>query len=122
MDFAEYITNIREGYWFKEVNAYREAKTDETKRRLSAVTPSGKFKKQGKEGLETHSGIICIDIDAKDNEGVDVLAIREDEYLYALHKSTGGEGYAAYYRIEPDRHLDAFYAIEKRLADKFHLS
>jgi len=121
MQFVQYIQDIKDGIFYTEVMAYRKAKTEETKRRLTAVTPSGKFKKQGKDGLETHSGILCIDIDAKDNDGVDVLAIREDEFLYALHKSTGGEGYAAYYRIEPDRHLEAFYALEKRLADKFHI-
>ena len=119
--FVQYIQDIKEGIFYTEVMAYRKAKTEETKRRLTAVTPSGKFKKQGKEGLETHSGIICIDIDAKDNEGVDVLAIREDEHLYALHLSTGGQGYAAYYRIEADHHLEAFYALEKRLADKYHI-
>jgi hypothetical protein len=74
MPFVQYIQDIKDGIYYTEVMAYRKAKTEETKRRLSAVTPSGKFKKQGKEGLETHSGIICIDIDAKDNEGVDVLA------------------------------------------------
>jgi hypothetical protein len=121
MPFVQYIQDIKDGIYYTEVMAYRKAKTEETKRRLSAVTPSGKFKKQGKEGLETHSGIICIDIDAKDNEGVDVLAIRQDEHLYALHQSTGGQGYAAYYRIEPDRHLDAFFALEKRLADRYHI-
>ena len=121
LDFAEYITNIREGYWYNEVTAYRAAKTDETKRRLSAVTPSGKFKKQGRDGLDTHSGILCIDIDAKDNEGVNMKALLNDEFLLAMHKSTGGEGYAAYYRIEPDRHLEAFFALEKRLADKYHI-
>jgi len=121
LDFAEYITNIRDGYWYNEVTAYRAAKTDETKRRLSAVTPSGKFKKQGRDGLDTHSGILCIDIDAKDNEGVNMKALLNDEFLLAMHKSTGGEGYAAYYRIEPDRHLEAFFALEKRLADKYHI-
>jgi hypothetical protein len=121
MPFVQYIQDIKDGIYYTEVMAYRKAKTEETKRRLSAVTPSGKFKKQGKEGLETHSGIICIDIDAKDNDGVDVLAIRQDEHLYALHQSTGGQGYAAYYRIEPDRHLDAFFALEKRLADRYHI-
>ena len=119
--FVEYIQDIRDGIYHSEVMAYRKAKTEETKRRLTAVTPSGKFKKQGKEGLETHSGIICIDIDAKDNDGVDMLAIRKDEYLYALHLSAGGEGYAAYYRIEPDRHVDAYNALEKRLADRYHI-
>jgi len=121
MPFVQYVQDIKDGIYYTEVMAYRNANTEETKRRLSAVTPSGKFKKQGKEGLETHSGIICIDIDAKDNEGVDVLAIRQDEHLYALHQSAGGQGYAAYYRIEADRHLDAFFALEKRLADRYHI-
>jgi len=121
LDFAEYITNIQEGYWYNEVTAYRSNKSEETKRRLTAVTPSGKFKKQGRDGLDQHSGILCMDIDAKDNDGVNMKALLNDEFLLAMHRSTGGEGYAAYYRIEPDRHLDAFYALEKRLADKFHI-
>ena len=70
MQFVQYMQDIKDGIFYTEVMAYRKAKTEETKRRLTAVTPSGKFKKQGKEGLETHSGILCIDIDAKDNEGV----------------------------------------------------
>ena len=43
--FVEYIQDIRDGIYYTEVMAYRKAKTEETKRRLSAVTPSGKFKK-----------------------------------------------------------------------------
>ncbi len=46
MPFVQYIQDIKDGIYYTEVMAYRKAKTEETKRRLSAVTPSGKFKKQ----------------------------------------------------------------------------
>ena len=62
-----------------------------------------------------------MDIDAKDNEDIDMRVPMADEYLMALHLSTGGEGYAAYFRIEPDKHLEAYLALEKRLADKYHI-
>lgn len=121
INYIEYFQGLREGWWYNEVMPYRENKSDHLKRMMTAITPSGKFKKQGREGLEQHSGIICIDIDAKDNEGVNIKRILNDEYLFGLHVSTGGEGYAAYFRIEPEKHLEAYYALEKRLADRYHI-
>ncbi len=121
LTFTDYIQGIREGYWYNEVLAYRQEKSEEKKRQLPAVTPSGQFKKQGKEGLVEHSGVICIDIDAKDNEGINMRNLLTDEYLLAMHLSTGGEGYAAYFKVDPNKHLDAFLALEKRLADKYHI-
>ena len=121
IDIGEFFQGLREGWWYNEVMAYRKTKSDTMKRMLPAITPSGKFKKQGKDGLEQHSGIICIDIDAKDNDGVNIKRILNDEYLFGLHVSTGGSGYAAYFRIEPDKHLDAYLALEKRLADRYHI-
>lgn len=123
LNFQQYIENIKEGVWYREVMAYRENKTEILKRKLPAVTPSGKFKKQGKEGLEEHSGIICLDIDGKDNLNIEetLVGLMDDEYLYAMHQSVGGEGIAAYFRIEPDKHLEAYLALEKRLADKYHI-
>jgi hypothetical protein len=46
-------------------------RVDQLKRRLPAITPSGIFSnKRGADFLLKHSGLICIDIDAKDNAGV----------------------------------------------------
>jgi predicted P-loop ATPase len=121
LEFRQFIKNVQEGVYYTEVMNYREKKTDVIKKKMTAVSPSGRFKKQGKDGLEQHSGLICIDIDAKDNEDVDIKVLLNDEYLLAMHLSTGGEGYAAYFRIEPEKHLDAYLALEKRLAEKYHL-
>jgi len=44
---------------------------DEIKASLPAITVSGVFNPVRKEGkLVRHSGLICIDIDTKDNEGI----------------------------------------------------
>ena len=121
LEFRQFIKNVQEGVYYTEVMNYREKKTDIIKKKMTAVSPSGRFKKQGKDGLEQHSGLICNDIDAKDNEDVDIKVLLNDEYLLAMHLSSGGEGYAAYFRIEPEKHLDAYLALEKRLAEKYHL-
>lgn len=43
---------------------------DKLKAQLPAITPSGIFSKRGKEYLIKHSGLICIDIDYKDNQHI----------------------------------------------------
>lgn len=44
-----------------------KAKRDRIKRSLPGITPSGLFSYRKKDGLIRHSGLICIDIDAKEN-------------------------------------------------------
>lgn len=41
------------------------------KARLPAITPSGLFPVRKKEGLIAHSGLICLDIDAKENPAIE---------------------------------------------------
>lgn len=41
------------------------------KARLPAITPSGLFTVRKKEGLIAHSGLICLDIDAKENPSIE---------------------------------------------------
>lgn len=41
------------------------------KARLPAITPSGLFSVRKKEGLIAHSGLICLDIDAKENPAIE---------------------------------------------------
>lgn len=44
-----------------------KAERDRIKRSLPGITPSGLFSYRKKDGLIRHSGLICIDIDAKEN-------------------------------------------------------
>lgn len=127
IDFTEYLYLIKNGHWQDDVITYRAIQDPEerkaAKRKIIAVTPSGEFTGRGQAGLKNHSGLICIDVDDKDNEGLNekVRALVGDPYVFAFHQSLGGLGYAIYFRIEPTKHLDAYLAIEKYLADTYHL-
>ena len=127
IDFTEYLYLIKNGHWQDEVINYRAIQDPEerkaAKRKITAVTPSGEFTGRGQAGLKNHSGLICIDVDDKDNEGLyeKVRALVGDPFVFAFHQSLGGLGYAIYFRIEPTKHLDAYLAIEKYLADSYHL-
>ena len=127
IDFTEYLYLIKNGHWQDDVITFRAIQDPEerkaAKRKIIAVTPSGEFTGRGQAGLKNHSGLICIDVDDKDNEGLNekVRALVGDPFVFAFHQSLGGLGYAIYFRIEPTKHLDAYLAIEKYLADTYHL-
>ena len=106
----EYFEKIQNGYWQDGVLNYRA--TGKDKERNQCVTISGVFKEREAKKLLQHSGFICLDIDAKDQiSEVDIEKIKADPYVYAVHRSIGGFGFAVYVRIEPDRHQDAFISL-----------
>lgn len=126
MGFKEYIENIEGGYWQDEVLAYRTNKIE--KLALPGVTPSGVFSYRSAGNLSKHSGIIVIDIDKDDqlpsyDHNKVRLKLASDEYIRACHMSCSGDGgLAVYVKIDPSRHVDAFLALEKYFADKYHLN
>lgn len=127
IDFTEYLYLIKNGHWQDEVITFRAIQDPEerkaAKRKITAVTPSGEFTGRGQAGLKNHSGLICIDVDDKDNDNLNdkVKGLKNDPFVYAYHQSLGGLGYAIYFRIEPTKHLDAYLALEKYLGDTYHL-
>lgn len=127
IEFNEYLYLIKNGHWQDEVITYRAIQDPEdrkaAKRKITAVTPSGEFTGRGQAGLKNHSGLICIDVDDKDNDNLNdkVKGLKNDPFVYAYHQSLGGLGYAIYFRIEPTKHLDAYLALEKYLGDTYHL-
>lgn len=107
----DYFEKIRNGYWQDGVLNYRA--TGKNKNNNQCVTVSGVFKERQAKKIIKHSGLICLDVDAKDQiADIDIEAIRQDNYVYAMHHSIGGFGYAVYIKIDSDRHLDAFLALE----------
>lgn len=127
IDFTEYLYLIKNGHWQDDVITFRAIQDPEerkaAKRKIIAVTPSGEFTGRGQAGLKNHSGLICIDVDDKDNDNLNdkVKGLKNDPFVYAYHQSLGGLGYAIYFRIEPTKHLDAYLALEKYLGDTYHL-
>jgi predicted P-loop ATPase len=125
MDFDFFLKSVEQGIWQDIVITYRNLPEGENKtnfkRKLPAISPSGKFAERKADALEAHSGILCIDIDEKDNPEMQIEQLQSDPYVYAYHQSVGGYGYAVYFLIEPTKHLEAYHAIEKHLADNYHL-
>lgn len=119
--FEQYLENIKNGYWQDAVINVRRIKQSGTKEEyqeakalVPAVTASGLFAYRNAKGLEAHSGFIAIDIDAQDNtDGVQMEELAADVYTYAAHRSIGGDGVVVYVRIDADKHLDAFMALEE---------
>lgn len=108
-----FFDGVKNGQWQDNILDYRTGKIE--KKSLPCVTASGTFKERSAKNLITHSGLICIDVDQKDQIcKVDVEDLKNDEYVYAVHVSaSGGIGYAVYVKIDSERHLDAFLGLEE---------
>lgn len=123
--FDEYLQDIKNGTYSVEVLGVRKGLIKKIE--LPGVTPSGIFSYRSEKHHEAHSGFIGIDIDFKDQQGnIDLKATRneleKDPYAYAIHESVSGDGgLVMYVKINPDRHLDSFYGLEKYLADTYHV-
>lgn len=129
IDFNEYLWLIKNGTWQDQVLHYRNLKDPEERKKaktsIKAVTASGEFIAGRKaEHLKAHSGFICIDVDAKDNENLNekVSALQQDPFVFAYHTSLGGYGYAIYFRIDPTKHLEAYLGLEKYLGDTYRIT
>ncbi len=88
------------------------------KKQLPLATISGTFAPTRRaDNLVTHSNLLCVDIDKKDNMDVEWFGDLKHEWhnipqiLYAAH-SVGGEGWFAIFRIAyPEKHKAHFEAL-----------
>jgi len=112
---------LHSSHFQKEVEAIRNEKNKsrrrELKSKLPAITPSGIFSKRENLGLIQHSGIICIDIDQKDNPEIgdfsavkDALAGLEGLFGAALSVSRNGL-FLLFKTAYPEKHTEHFRAL-----------
>jgi len=121
--------------WFIERNEFTpvveiirsisdKSERNRLKAKLPAITPSGIFSERKVDKLIKHSGIICIDIDGKDNphildfEGLkSELATIKNILFCAL--SVSGKGLFCFIQIAyPEKHKEHFYALQEDFKDK----
>lgn len=99
------------------VDKYRNNMTKENKLNLPCYTPSGIFKTKTNDGLIQHNGVVCIDIDFKDNLDVENFEdirdlIDEIPYIAYCGHSCSGQGYYVLIPIEnPEKHQEHYEAI-----------
>lgn len=88
------------------------------KKQLPAVTISGRFTHRSNYALIEHSGLICIDIDGKDNPEYTTAELKEicsyAPWVAYAGESVSGNGVFAIVPIEqPAKHLEHFRAIQR---------
>lgn len=122
-----FLDSIKSGKWQDIVLKIRciqdHAERKAAKEKLPYVTLSGYFGKERKAAeLTTHSGFIGMDIDnvANELEGLRAM-LSNDPYIYAIFTSVSGTGLCVIFKIDPDKHLDAFNGIADYLIKKYQI-
>lgn len=121
-----FLQQVKDGRWQDEIIKLR-AEKDESKRKtlkgkLPYVTISGKFKYRNEQGLEKHSGFICMDIDHVDNIENTKGELCADNYFYAVFTSCSGGGLCAISKINPKAHLESFNFLSEHLFTKYSIN
>ncbi|MCP5534365.1 MAG: hypothetical protein H7A48_14435 [Akkermansiaceae bacterium] len=116
-DFAEQVAAVRELVEAGDIDS-----ANSIKKKIPAVSLSGivrgRRKKAVEEGRFEHSGLLQIDLDAKDNPGWTIerlrAALEADPRMRAVFLSPSGNGLKGVARCLPDaaRHRESFLAAE----------
>lgn len=126
-----FLDNIRTGFWQDEyfrisrIEDHRE-RAEQKKKGIKNVTISGTFSTRFDDKLIEHSGIIAIDVDDKgfpdgvSFEGLRVL-LSGDKYLYSMFRSISGRGYCLLFRINGDKHREAFSGLSEYLLKHYKI-
>jgi predicted P-loop ATPase len=122
--FDVFLENIRDGKWQDYVLPIRAMKAKEertkAKKKVPYVTLTGVFNERNNKGLKTPSGFIGIDIDDVDPEEVKSI-LGPDRYVYSIFTSISGRGVCVIFRINPDKHAEAFEGIQEYLYTNYQL-
>ena len=122
-----FLQAIQSGKWQDQVLSIRLIKTHEerqqAKKNLPYVTISGIFNEgRSISGLSAHSGFISMDLD---NLGGEVEGVRQllsnDPYVYACFTSVSGTGLCVLFKIDPEKHREAFDGIADYLIKQYQL-
>lgn len=122
-----FLEAIRSGKWQDQIFKIRTIKEHEerqqAKKGLPYVTISGIFN-EGRSitGLSAHSGYISMDLDGLGNdlEGVRIL-LSKDPYVFSAFTSASGTGLCVLFRIDPEKHSEAFEGIADYLIKQYQL-
>jgi hypothetical protein len=131
LTLEQLLDHIRDGTWSKLVHhlrskSYGTPAYKSIKEKLPAVTISGDFKTRNKQlpldkRLRAHTGLICLDIDKKDNPKMRTKDLVDKDCI-AQFVSCGGEGIKIIYQCTPvttaEEHRRIYDACVKRLEDK----
>lgn len=120
--FLEYI---RDGKWEDIAHAIRRCKDkeerEELKKKAPSVTVSGIFVERTDAGIKQHSGYIAVDIDKLENPEKLKAVLTKDKYVAAAFVSISGRGLCALFKVNPDKHREAFQGISEYLYNTYEI-
>lgn len=121
----DFLEGVQKGTWQDEVLSLRTItdpkKFDEEKKKCSAVTISGSFVTRKNNDIRKHSGFIAIDIDNVENPETTKKVVKDDPYLYSAFTSISGKGLCLVFKIDGNKHLEAFEGLADYLYNKYGL-
>lgn len=121
-----FLDAVKSGKWQDEVLKIRLIQDADQRRAAKTTMPnatiSGVFDKRVDSGCKLHSGVIGMDLDGlgSDVEAVKAL-LSQDPYVRAAFVSIGGGGVCALFKIDPEKHREAFEGIADYLIKKYQL-
>jgi len=121
-----FLDAIHSGKWQDEVLKIRLI-TDKDERRaakvlMANVTISGVFGKRADNDCKAHSGYIAIDLDDLGSEVEATKALlATDPYVYSAFVSVSGSGLCLIFKIDPEKHREAFEGIADYLIKKYQI-
>jgi len=122
-----FLHDIKEGKWQDVVLKIRTIKDHDQrqteKKKIPYVTISGYFGKERKiDQLTKHTGFIGMDIDnvANELEGLRTL-LSADPYVYSVFASVSGTGLCVIFKIDHEKHKDAFEGIADYLIKNYQI-
>lgn len=124
VEFLDILHRMREGYFQDEFLKFKTGKID--KKQLPCFTTSAVFSGgRRRDCVQALSGFINLEIDCRHNTEQDIPAIRnliyKDRYTFAGHVSASGKGLSVYVRINEEKHVETFMALEQYYADEYNL-
>lgn len=120
-----FLDNIQNGKWQDLIIPLRavtdKKKRQELKQALPYVTLSGRFSERKISGLLEHSGFIGIDIDDVENVEKIKKTLSGDRHVYAAFVSVSGRGICAIFKINPNKHAEAFEGLQEYLYNNYQI-
>jgi len=125
VDFINFINGIKSGTWQDQVLQVRtildKKLRADAKQKCPLVTVSGSFIERKDSSIRLHSGFIAIDLDNVENVNATKDILSKDNYVFSAFTSISGNGLCVIFKIDGDRHLEAFNSIAAYLYQSYQL-
>lgn len=131
VQIADVLDCIKNGRWAANVISLRSCNSvlsvAAAKKGLPCFTPS--CHQEGGRGLDfvkSHSGLLLLDIDKKDNQSINLDGVRESifalPYVFSLFTTCGGKGLAVICKIDGDNHKNSYSSLSQEFKQLFNIN